>query len=261
LILLGMATLLRAQNDPVQFQAEYQYDTDFHTNIVITEKDVSPYHVALVFYKTGHYDNARTFIDEAEKEKPGDPATEILKARILTELDDFAGAKKVLESLNGNPSLTPALDQARTLAFGDLCLRERSFDEAAKFYESLLSQKPNDPDLMLKVVYTRVGASDLLDAAKYASRLKPFDPAVDPLDPQHPGNPSYYFAKAAIAQATGNAQEAEDDIQTARTLYGVTITNRYLKTYLEVFASSGKNPASDITPPPLIKPTPTGSNP
>jgi len=144
----------------------------------------------------------------------------------------------VLEGINDTPGLTPEIRDAQMLAFGDLCLRKRSFDEAAKFYESLLSRKPGDPDITLKLIYARIGASDLLDAAKDASQLKP-------LDPDHP---CYYFAKAALAQATGNAQGADDDIQIARTIYGITVTNRYLKTYLEVFASSKKSPASDITP-------------
>jgi len=226
LILLGLTTLLRAEN-----AAE------------VEDSDHSPYHQALLDYKSGHYDDARNAIDDAEKARPGDPATEILKARILTELGDFAGAKKVLEGINGKPGLTPEIRDAQVLAFGDMCLRKRNFDEALKFYESLLSRKPADPDLLLKAVYARIGISDLVMAGKYASQLKP-------LDPDHP---SYYFAKAALAQATGKTQEAEDDIQTARTIYGITVTNRYLKTYLEVFASSGKTPGSDMTPPPLIK--------
>ena len=216
-VLLGLASLLRAEDAP-------------------DDQPLTPYQTALLDYKTGHYHDARTAIDAAETAKPGDPTTEILKARILTELGDFAGARKVLESING--TLTPEISDAQRLALGDLMLRQHRFDEAAKFYESLLSKKPGEPDLILDVIYTRVGASDLIEAGKYASQLKP-------LDPDHP---CYYFAKAALAQATGNAQEADDDIQTARTIYGITATTRYFKTYLEVFASSKKSPASDITP-------------
>jgi tetratricopeptide (TPR) repeat protein len=228
LLLLGLTPLLRAQDAP-------------------DNQTLTPYGTAVLDYKTDRYKDALTAIDEAESEKPGDPATAILKARILTELKDFDGAKKALEGLNGNPALTPELGEARTMAFGDMCLRERRFDEAAKFYESLLSEKPGDPDLILKIVYTRVGASDFVEAQRYASRLTPFD-SKNPYD----DHASYYFAKAAIAQATGNAQEADDAIQAARTNYGITVTNRYLKTYLEVFAPSAKN--TDITPPPLVKP-------
>ena len=229
LMLAVLTTSLRAQDQPAP----------------IADADQTPYSKALLFYKIGRYVDAHSAINAAEQAKPGDPATEVLKARILTELRDFAGAKAALESINGKPGLTPEVLDGQALAFGDLCLRQRSFDEAAKFYETLLSKKPGDPDLILKIIYTRVGAGDMVAAAKYASQLKPFDRGSDPLDPKHPGNPSYYFAKAALAQATGKTAEADDDIQTARTLYGEMMTTRYLKTYLEVFNTSAKSgPAS-----------------
>jgi tetratricopeptide (TPR) repeat protein len=232
LILLGLAPLVRAEDVP-------------------DNQPLTPYGTALLDYKTGHYDDARIAIDDAEKAKPGDLPTEILKARILTELGDFAGGEQVLR-----PLLTPNGPVEVQLALGDILLRKHSFDLAAKYYNLALQAKPNDPDVTLKLIYARIGSGNLLEAEQYASHLTPFD-SKNPYD----DHASYYFAKAALAQATGNAQEADDDIQAARTNYGITVTNRYLKTYLEVFASSGKNPASDITPPPLIKPTPTGSNP
>jgi tetratricopeptide (TPR) repeat protein len=164
-----------------------------------------------------------------------DERTVILESRILTELKRYDEAEKFLKN-----AMPPSGDSEIQLALGDLLLRKHSFDHAAKYYSLALQAKPNDPDIILKLIYAEVGSSDLVDAGKYASQLKP-------LDPDHP---SYYFAKAALAQATGNSQGADDDIQTARTIYGITVTNRYLKTYLEVFAPSGKSPASDITPPP-----------
>ena len=71
-----------------------------------------------------------------------------------------------------------------------------------------------------------------MNAAKIASQLKPLDQS----------NPSYYFAKAALAQSTDKSQEAEEDIETVRTMYGITLANHYLKTYLEVLSEApGKN--------------------
>jgi tetratricopeptide (TPR) repeat protein len=231
LILLGLTVLARAED-----AAE------------VPDNDTSPYHQALLNYKSGHYDQARTAIDAAEKANPKDPATEILKARILIETHDFTGAKTALESLNGNSGLNPELENARDMAFGDMCLRKRSYDEASKFYEALLSRKPGDPDLILKIVYTRVGASDLVAAGQYASLLKPMDPK-NPYDT----HASYYFARAAVAQATGKAQEASEDIENARTIYGNTVVEHYLKTYLQVTSSLEKGPNSDLTPAPLVK--------
>jgi tetratricopeptide (TPR) repeat protein len=206
----------------------------------VVDNDTSPYHQALLDYKSGKYDDAQTAIDAADKAKPGDPATEILKSRILTELGDFPAAEKALLPLLGEPASPDVL-----LALGDLSLRKRSFDKAARIYGKLLAGKPNDPDITLKLVYAQIGAGDLVGAGQVASQLKPLD-SKNPYD----DHASYYFAKAALAQATGKTQEADDDIQTARTIYGIRVTNRYLKTYLEVFASSGKTPASAMTPPP-----------
>ncbi len=245
MILFGTATLVfaqdtanPAQSTPAQSQAE----------VPIVDNDTSPYHLALLDYKSGHYDAARRAIDAAEQEKPGDFPIEMLKARILTEQDDFAASEKLLKSL-----LTPAnaSDSARSSAGPRRSLlRKHSFDRAAKYYGLALQAKPNDPDITLKLVYAEVGISDFVDAGKYASQLKP-------LDPDHP---SYYFAKAALAQATGKSSEADDDIQTARTIYGITVTNHYLKTYLEVFSPSAKGTTSDLTPP-LVKPAPSGVKP
>jgi tetratricopeptide (TPR) repeat protein len=213
------------------------------------DNDTSPLHVALVAYKAGKYDDARTAIDAAEKANPGDLRTELLKAKILTEQHDFAGGEKLLHGM-----LTPTGPVEVQMGLGDLLLRKHSFDRAAKYYTLALTAKPGDPDITLKLIYAKIGASDLVGAGQLASNLK----AIDPKNPYDP-HASYYFAKAALAQATNNTQGAEDDIQNARTIYGNTITDRYLKTYLEVFASSDKSPNSDLTPAPLVKPAPSGA--
>jgi tetratricopeptide (TPR) repeat protein len=231
-VLLGVTSFVRAQDAP-------------------PSEPLTPYGTAMLDYKTGKYDEARAAIDAAEKTNPGDLQTEILKARILTELGDFAAGEQILR-----PLLSETGPLEVQLALGDLLLRKRSFDRASKYYNLALQAKPDDPDIILKLVYAKIGASDLVGAGQLASRLKPFDPK-NPYD----DHASYYFAKAALAQATGNTQSADDDIQTATTFYGITVVNRYLRTYLQVFSSSAKTPASDMTPPPLLKPTPANSKP
>ena len=191
------------------------------------DTDTSSYHQAFLNYKSGNYDAARLAIDDALKESPDNVNTLILKAKILTELGDYDGAHQALESLNDNPHLTPADGENRTLAFADLCLRKRDFDGASKFYQSLLnSTRAGDQDIELKLIYARVSAGDTVTAAAMAAKLKPFDPV----------NPAYYFAKAAIANSSGDSATADQDIQTVRTIYGITTSNRYLKTYLAVFS-------------------------
>ena len=189
----------------------------------------TPYEAALQHYHTGKYQDARAEIDTAEKANPGDLAIETLKARILTEQGDFTGGEKILRSL-----LTPSGPLEVQMTLGDLFLRKRDFTAAAKQYDICLQAKPGDPDLMLKMVYAHIGSNDLPEAEKIASKLKPLDPT----------HPSYYFARAALAQTTGDSTTADQDIENAHTIYGVIIVNRYLKTYLEVLANPKKSPAA-----------------
>jgi tetratricopeptide (TPR) repeat protein len=225
LLVLGGAILLRADDTPVD--------------------QLTPYETALTDYKTGKNDAALAAIDEAEKAKPGDPTTEILKARILGELLRFGDAIKTLTDLNGSAEMTPDFKNEQTLALGDIDLHKRDFPAAAKFYDSLLTPVKPDPDLLLKAIYARIGMSDLLTAGKYFSELKPLDTV----------NPSYYYAKAALARANGQSSQADDALQTAQTLYGITVTNRYLKVYLRFFIPDTKNSESTST----VKPAPSGA--
>lgn len=192
------------------------------------DNDHSPYHLALLDYKEGKYQEALDALKPLGNSANTDERTAILKGRILTEMGQYEEGKKVLA-----PLLTPQGPLDVALALGDLLLRQRDFNAAARVYDLGLTLKPGDPDLLLLMVYTRVGANDLTTASKIASRLKPLDPS----------DPSYYFAKAALAQATDKSAEADDNIQTVRTMYGITTTNHYLKQYLELFSAPAKNSA------------------
>jgi tetratricopeptide (TPR) repeat protein len=246
-ILVGCTSLLRAQGVP-EVPPDSMSPAPAPDAPPVEDNDTTPLHLALLDYKRGKFDEARTEIDAAEKANPGDLNTELLKAKILTEQHDFADGEKLLHGL-----LTPAGPVEVQMALGDLLLRKRSFDRAAKYYTLALAAKPNDPDITLKLIYCKIGANDLITAGQYSSHLSPLDPK-NPYDT----HASYYFAKAALAQATGNSQGAEENIQNARTIYGNTVTDRYLKTFLEVFASQDKTANPDLVPPPLIKPAPSG---
>jgi len=223
-LLTGLISNVSAQSAPTE--------TD------IPDNDRSPYHLALLDYKAGHFQEALDILNtDAEKSQVLRDA--LLKAQILTALQKYDEGQKVL-----TPFLTPTGPIEVQLALADLLLHKRDFNGAAKYYDLALKSKPGDPDLLLKMVYTRVGASDLVTAAKIASQLKPLDQS----------NPSYYFAKAALAQATDKTQEAEEDIETVRTMYGITVTNRYLTTYLEVLSvPQGKNALITPTNTPATK--------
>jgi tetratricopeptide (TPR) repeat protein len=204
----------------------------------------SIYEKALLNYKAGKYDAAKLLIDEADEDTPGNVPIEMLKVRILVELHDFHGAHQVIKTLYDRTDLTPGYAASLTLTNGDLSLRERHFDEAAKSYESYLQFRPLDADAKLKLIYARIGIGDLVSAGKLASELQPMDAT----------SPAYYFAHAALAHSGATSGDEEQDFEQARTIYGITMTNRYLKTFLEVFSSTPSESAAPGAP----KPAPSG---
>ncbi|MCE0497814.1 MAG: tetratricopeptide repeat protein [Methylacidiphilales bacterium] len=211
------------------------------------DTDTSPYHLALLAYKGDRYDDALKAINEAEKANPDDLSTKILKARILTEEHDYAAGEALLQKvIASNNGVYDA-----QIALGDLYLRQHDFPDAVKIYNLCLAQKPNNPDLLLNLIYALVGTGDYVTAGKYFSQLKPFDP----------DHPSYYFAKAALAQSTGKASEIDEDLETVRTIYGITTANRYFKTYLQVFVVSGQSSAPAAPPSTNALPATPGKNP
>jgi predicted Zn-dependent protease len=214
------------------------------------DTNTSPYHLALLAYKNGHYDDAFKAINAAEQAAPDDVSTEILKARILTEQHDFATGEALLQKLIA--SKDGGYEAQITL--GDLYLRRHDFSDAVKIYDQCLAQKPNDPDILLDLIYALIGTGDYVTAGKYFSQLKPFDP----------DHPSYYFAKAALAQSTGKTSEIDEDLETVSTIYGTATANRYLRTYLQVFVADAKSStlASRAEPPSTNAPSaPVEKNP
>ena len=236
---LGCAALLHAAraadagtNDDIVADpniAKASAEADAAAGIDATQGPQTPYEKALLNYKSGKYDAAKLLIEEADQADPGDARIEMLKERILVELHDFKGAHQALNSLYDRSDLTPAYAAALALTTGDLNLRQHRFEEASKAYTSYLQAQPGDADTKLKLLYARLGVGDLVQAGKLESELKPFDAA----------SPAYYFAQAALARSGSGSGDEEQDIQQSRTIYGITLTNRYLKTYLEVFAPDG----------------------
>jgi tetratricopeptide (TPR) repeat protein len=232
--------------DPNIAKASAEADADAGTDV--PESAQSPYQKALLNYKSGKYEAAKVLIDAADQEQPGDVPIEMLKVRILTELHDFKGAHQVLNSLYDRSDLTPAYAAALALTTGDLNLRQHRFEEASKAYTTYLRDQPNDVDAKLKLIYARLGVGDRVQAGKLESELKPLDAA----------SPAYYFAHAALARSGAASGDEEQDFQQARTIYGITLTNRYLKTFLEVFTPDKGKDAALNPPPPSSGGAPSG---
>jgi predicted Zn-dependent protease len=231
--------------DPNIAKASAEADADLGTTEVASGSQ-TPYERALLNYKSGKYEAARLLIDEADQANPGNVPVEMLKVRILTEMRDFTGAHQVLNSLYDRSDLTPAYQAALEITTGDLDLRQRKYDAATKAYTQYLDAQPNDADVTLRLIYARLGAADLVTAGRLASGLKPLDATT----------PAYYFAHAALAHAGIGSEDEDQDIQQARTIYGITVTNRYLKTYLEVF--SDKSSVNSTLNPPAANAAPSG---
>ena len=205
----------------------------------------TPYSEAMVAYKAGDNDKAFDAIKGVDPTAQDDNFI-VLEAKILTELKRYDEGEKLLKDRikeRQQAAAPAAVTDPLLTELGDLFLHKRAFDRAEKFYAAALHDRPSDPDLTLKLVYTHIGDNDLRDADQLASTLSPFDPK-NPYD----DHAAYYFARAALAQSLGRTQDAEDDIQEARTNYGVTVTNRYLKTYLHLFAAPKTDANSGIAP-------------
>jgi tetratricopeptide (TPR) repeat protein len=205
----------------------------------------SPYSQAMVEYKAGAYQKAFDAIQGIDPTTQDDNFV-ILEAGILAELKRYDDGEKLLkgriQQREEAKAPAPQVD-ALLVALGDLLLHRHAYDRAAKFYQAALQDKPNDPDLTLKLVYAHIGDNDLRGADQLAATLNPFNPK-DPYD----DHAAYYFAQAALAQAIGHSGDAEDDIQQARTNFGVIVVNRYLKAYLEFFSQPEGKAPSGIAP-------------
>ena len=218
-------------------------DTSASEGASASEGPRTPYEKALLNYKAGKYEAAKLLIEDADEGMPGNAPIEMLKVRILAELHDFRGAHQTLNSLYDRFDLTPTYTAALVLTTGDLNLRERHFEEASKSYDQYLLGQPADEDAKLKLIYARLSVGDLVKAGKLASELKPTG-----------ATPAYYFAHAALVHAGAATGDEDQDFQQARTIYGITLTNAYLKTYLEVFATDKAAPGKPGAP----KPAPSG---
>jgi predicted Zn-dependent protease len=213
----------------------------------VEDAPTSAYQQALLAYKAGHFDDAKKAIDDAQKDNPNNLAVDVLKARILTDLHDYAGGEELLHQ-----HLTENGPVDVQIALGDLYLHKHDFNRAATILDLALHLKPGDPDIELRLVYAKVNTGDTVGAFTLAAKLQPKDPV----------NPAYYFARAAIANASGDSAGADEDIQTVRTIYGITVANFYLKNYLAVFSSSARDSVNArAAPPPANVPPATPGQP
>ena len=231
LLLLGCTPLLRAQDAAPP-----------------EDNDRSPYHLALLDYKVGKFQEALDALEPAGATAPSgqDPKVVILQSRILTELKRYDEG----ESCCGPGSSRPGPLEIQ-IALGDLLLRKRSFDRAAKYYALALQAKQDDPDITLKLIYAKIGISDLVDAGQLASHLMPIDPK-NPYD----DHASYYSPRRPSRRRPAKTRKRRTTSKMpAPTMASrsPTVTSKPTSRFLPRLRNP---PASDLTPPPLLKNSP-----
>ncbi|WP_171007458.1 tetratricopeptide repeat protein [Sphingomonas sp. 3P27F8] len=111
----------------------------------------------------GDKDKANHYLDLVLKARPGDPSALIVKARMLANDQDYAGAAKVMEQALA----TPGDPTARLSMLLDYYKRARDGDGLFRAVERLVQANPKDPNLQLQyadLLFDR-GANDAANAA------------------------------------------------------------------------------------------------
>jgi tetratricopeptide (TPR) repeat protein len=179
------------------------------------------YRTAVIAYNHGDLAAAKSGAEAAQKLKPDESRVELLLGRVALEEKDYATAEKEIKD-------AAASAHPPELAYeflGDVYLRQRNFAKARDAYQNFLEAKPKNPDGVLKLIYSELGAGNLAAAAERLLQLDPYNEV----------NPGYYFAKAAMAKAAGKPAASENHLQMARTMYGNRTFAQYMRTYLELY--------------------------
>jgi tetratricopeptide (TPR) repeat protein len=182
----------------------------------------------VIAFNHGDWPGAKSAVEAAQKIKPEEPRAKLLLGRIALEQGDFATAEKEIKAVTVS-------EHPPELAYeflGDVYFRKKDYLQSRDAYATFLGQKPKNEDGVLKLIYSELGAGNVMTASEELLKL-------DPYNDVHPG---YYFAKAAIAQASGKAAQAEKHLQMARTMYGNKTFADYMKTYLELFPPQEAKP-------------------
>jgi tetratricopeptide (TPR) repeat protein len=180
------------------------------------------YRSALIAFKNEKWEEAQTQALAAEKLKPEDAKPTLLRARLAQAQKQWKEAEKLAsEAIKKDGHYPPVQFYTGEIYFG-----QRKWSEAQVFFHEALQLRPNDPDIILKLVYCNLGTKDSGAATTRLTKLDAF----------HASHPGYYFAKAAIARSAGRLEESDKIIQNARTLYGNLTLNDFMKDYLFLFS-------------------------
>jgi tetratricopeptide (TPR) repeat protein len=159
---------------------------------------------ALVAFEKKDYDKALAVLEEALKEKPGDPMILNMIGAAYTKKQEYAKAKEFFEkSLAANPEFFPAVFNV-----GELLFLQKQYPQALGYFTDMLRSAPGNELLQFKVVLCLLLTDQQEDAAKLAKRIRV------------PGEgPAWYYAQAAVAIKAGNPGQAASYLDSARALF------------------------------------------
>lgn len=136
-----------------------------------------------------------------------------LKGRILHGLQRYEEAEQFyFQALEKDPELASV-----HFHLGEAAFRRASWVDALQYYSVHLREQRGSRPTVLKMVYCYVAAGNMTDAAKWMQALDPSDEL----------EPTYYFARAALARALGKDREAAEALRQARTIYGNDVYARF----------------------------------
>lgn len=190
---------------------------------------------ALALFQEGKIEEAAKKIEQELAEVAADKKGSLLETKGRIQLAQHK-PKQALQSLNQALDANPNLIMA-PFYMGEAEFQQKHWPEALSTYAHVLSEKKiKDPrDVLLKVIYCQVAVNRLSEAGQMLNKF-------DLFDGQHPG---YYFAKAAIARATGKAEGAQAMLSQVQTLYGLPVFNRYQADYFSLIDKSSQSNSAE----------------
>lgn len=174
------------------------------------------YQEAFVAYKSGKSIQALELVDAMLVKDPSPRALE-LKGRILHETGKYKEAEDFyFAALGKDPGMI-----SPHFYLGEAAFRRKSWSESIQYFRVHISKVEDSPknakNSILKLIYCYIATGNLPEAARW----------ITTLDPTDDFNPAYYFARAAMAFATGKTSEYNEALQQARTVYSNEVYNQF----------------------------------
>ncbi|MEM6884701.1 MAG: tetratricopeptide repeat protein [Verrucomicrobiota bacterium] len=187
--------------------------------VIANSTHADSYSEALSHLKTRQLDQALLAINRSLEESETAAAYE-LKGRILSESGQSEAAMDSFQKVT-------ELEPKRASVYyhiGQVYFKDELWSDAFGAYRHALELDPERKASILKMIYCLVIMENYPMAHQWLTTL----------DPTNDLTPDYYFARAAMAYATGTPEEYVNILRQARTIYSTQVFNRYEPELLRV---------------------------